>query len=90
MPTRSDSSTAPHLNYIVPTLIYILRTGWKHTDNVKLHYKQFLDDFVKKQATNGGERVVSASLLIVFSHLMCGIGSRNTFRLRIMSWTNIA
>lgn len=31
------------------------RTGWKHTDNVKLHYKQFLDDFVKTQAANGGE-----------------------------------
>ncbi|CAM9122167.1 unnamed protein product, partial [Laminaria digitata] len=28
--------------------------GWKHTDNVKLHYKQFLDDFIKKQAANGG------------------------------------
>lgn len=33
------------------------RTGWKHTDNVKLHYKQFLEEFVQKQATaNGGKR----------------------------------
>lgn len=30
-------------------------TGWKHTDNVKLHYKQFLDEFVQQQAANGGE-----------------------------------
>ncbi|CAM9107435.1 unnamed protein product [Choristocarpus tenellus] len=27
--------------------------GWKHTDNVKLHYKQFVDDFIKKQVASG-------------------------------------
>lgn len=39
----------------VPNRQCACRAGWKHTDNVKLHYKQFLDDFVKTQAANGGE-----------------------------------
>lgn len=40
---------------VVAIFNFSRRSGWKHTDNVKLHYKQFLDDFVKNQAANGGE-----------------------------------
>ncbi|CAM9113293.1 unnamed protein product [Sphacelaria rigidula] len=35
--------------------------GWKHTDNVKLHYKQFVDDFLKKQSEKSG--AASGSML---------------------------